>query len=193
MPDRRPTIRPTAIDGVRLIEPVVFGDDRGRFFEAWRDDRYRAGGLDVPFVQDNVSTSVRGVLRGLHVQEPYGQAKLVQVLVGEVFDVAVDVRVGSPTFGRWVGERLSGDNHRQLFVPAGLAHGFCTLSDVVVLTYKCSEYYHPEAEFSVAWDDPDLAIPWPIDDPILSEKDATAMRLVDVPVDRLPRWTGAAR
>lgn len=179
---------PTDIEGVVLIEPAVFGDARGYFFESWHSERYAAWGVPTTFVQDNVSRSARGILRGLHFQEPFSQGKLVQVLEGEVFDVAVDVRVGSPTFGRWVGERLSADNHRQLYIPPGMAHGFCVLSDHALFTYKCTELYHPEAELSIAWDDPAIGIDWPIDKPTLSKKDAAGLRLADCPRDRLPRW-----
>jgi dTDP-4-dehydrorhamnose 3,5-epimerase len=180
-------VEPTGIEGVRVIEPHVFGDARGFFFEAWHADRY--GDLDLPsrFVQDNVSRSRRGVLRGLHVQSPYPQGKLVQVLDGEVFDVAVDVRVGSPTFGRWVGYHLSGENHRQLFVAPGVAHGFCVVSESALLTYKCTEFYHPETELTIAWDDPAVGITWPVDQPILAPKDTGAPGLAEL-TGRLPRW-----
>jgi dTDP-4-dehydrorhamnose 3,5-epimerase len=182
-----------SVPGVLIIEPAVYGDARGSFFESWHQARYAAHGMPGSFVQDNVSRSVRGTLRGLHVQEPFGQAKLVQVLEGEVFDVGVDVRSGSPTFGRWVGERLSGENARQMFIPTGWAHGFCVLSDVALLTYKCTELYHAEAEFSIAWDDPAIGIAWPVSDPILSAKDASAARLRDIPTDRLPSWQPGPR
>jgi dTDP-4-dehydrorhamnose 3,5-epimerase len=179
---------PTDLPDVLRIEPKVFGDARGYFFETWQRDRYAELGLPREFVQDNVSRSQRGILRGLHLQEPYGQGKLVHVLDGEVFDVAVDVRVGSPTFGRWVGEVLSSDNHRQLYIPPGFAHGFCVTSDSALLQYKCTDLYHPETELSVAWNDPKLAIPWPVKEPVLSKKDAAASRLADIPQARLPRY-----
>jgi dTDP-4-dehydrorhamnose 3,5-epimerase len=140
------------------------------------------------FVQDNISKSSRNVLRGLHLQEPHGQGRLVQVLDGDVFDVAVDVRVGSPTFGQWVSERLTGTSHRQLFIPKGFAHGFCVLSDTAIFSYKCTDVYDPAAEFSIAWNDPTLAITWPITNPVLSAKDAEAKRLSEIPVDRLPHY-----
>jgi dTDP-4-dehydrorhamnose 3,5-epimerase len=181
-------VTPTELPDVLLIEPAVFGDARGYFFETWHRERYAEVGLPREFVQDNVSRSQLGILRGLHLQEPYGQGKLVQVLDGEVFDVAVDVRVGSPSFGRWVGERLSDHNHRQLYIPPGFAHGFCVLSDFALLVYKCTELYHPETEISVAWDDPALAIPWPVTKPVLSKKDASGIRLADIPKERLPRF-----
>ena len=179
---------PTALPEVLRIEPKVFGDARGYFFETWHRERYAELGLPREFVQDNLSRSQRGILRGLHLQEPYAQGKLVQVLEGAVFDVAVDVRVGSPTFGRWVSEVFSAENHRQLWVPPGFAHGFCVTSEAAVLSYKCTELYHPETELSVAWNDPGLAIPWPVQEPVLSKKDAAALRLADIPTERLPRY-----
>lgn len=181
-------VKPTELKSVLLIEPTVFGDARGYFFETWNRNRYSEHGVPREFVQDNVSRSARGILRGLHLQEPFGQAKLVQVLEGEVYDVAVDVRFGSPTFGRWVGERLSSDNHRQLFIPEGFAHGFCVLSESALLQYKCTELYHPETEIGLAWNDPELAIDWPVKDPLLSQKDAAAKRLRDIPREKLPRF-----
>lgn len=180
---------PTVLDGVVLIEPAVFSDARGFFVESWHQARYAELGVPSVFVQDNVSRSQQGTLRGLHLQEPYGQGKLVQVLDGEVFDVAVDVRVGSPTFGRWVGEHLSAENHRQIYIPPGFAHGFCVVSPSALFAYKCTESYHPETELAIAWNDPDLGITWPTIQPILSKKDAAALKLADVPSDRLPRWT----
>jgi dTDP-4-dehydrorhamnose 3,5-epimerase len=181
-------VMPTALPDVLRLEPSVFGDSRGYFFETWHRERYAAAGLPREFVQDNVSRSQRGILRGLHLQEPYAQGKLVQVLDGEVYDVALDVRFGSPTFGQWVGEILSSDNHRQLYVPPGFAHGFCVTSESALLQYKCTEVYHPETELSVAWNDPALGITWPVKDPVLSKKDASAKGLAEVPRDRLPRF-----
>jgi dTDP-4-dehydrorhamnose 3,5-epimerase len=186
------TCRRTALDGVLVIEPRVFGDPRGYFFESWHLERYRDLGIPETFAQDNVSRSVQGTLRGLHVQEPYAQGKLIHVLDGEVFDVAVDARVGSPTFGRWIGERLSSENHLQMYVPPGFAHGFCVLSASALLSYKCTERYHPEAELSIAWNDPGLAIAWPVDAPILSGRDASAPRLSAIASSRLPRWRADA-
>lgn len=182
------TCRPAAIPDVLILEPAVSGDRRGVFLESWRQERYAGLGIPADFVQDNVSQSVRGTLRGLHCQEPFGQGKLVQVLDGEVFDVAVDVRVGSPTFGQWVGVTLSSTNHQQLYIPQGFAHGFCVLSESAIFAYKCTEYYQPEAEFVVAWNDPDLAIAWPIGTAVLSPRDVRAPRLVSVPRERLPRY-----
>jgi dTDP-4-dehydrorhamnose 3,5-epimerase len=178
----------TQLPGVVSIEPRVFGDDRGYFLETWHKDRYAEAGLAHEFVQDNLSRSQQNILRGLHLQYPFPQGKLVQVFEGEVFDVAVDVRVGSPTFGRWFGQRLSGDNKRQLYIPEGLAHGFCVLSEHALLGYKCTERYHPETEISIAWDDPQLAITWPVSQPVLSGKDRAGVRLADLPLDRLPRY-----
>ena len=163
---------PTALPGVLQIEPVVHHDARGFFLETYRADRYREAGIDVTFVQSNHSRSVRGTLRGLHWQDPpHAQAKLIRVVVGEVFDVAVDVRPGAPTFGRWVGVTVSAANFRQLFIPAGFAHGFCVLSDVAELEYQCSDVYDAASERGLRWDDPDLAIEWPVATPIISERD----------------------
>lgn len=176
------------VPGVRLVEPDVFGDARGFFMESYNTARYATHGIAETFVQDNVSRSVRGVLRGLHLQHPFSQAKLVSVLEGAVFDVAVDVRVGSPHFGKWVGAELSADNRRQLYVPAGFAHGFQVISESALFVYKCSELYHPEADLSVAWDDPDIGIEWPLADAQLSRKDAEASRLSQIPASRLPSF-----
>jgi dTDP-4-dehydrorhamnose 3,5-epimerase len=176
----------TELPGVLVITPDVYGDDRGYFVETWRSRRYAELGLPESFVQDNLSMSRRGILRGLHLQHPNGQGKLVQVVHGEVFDVAVDVRVGSPTFGRWVGTVLSRDNHKQVWVPPGFAHGFCVMSGMALFSYKCSEVYHRDSEIGVAWDDPELGIEWPVREPELSRKDAEFPRLSDIPRDRLP-------
>jgi dTDP-4-dehydrorhamnose 3,5-epimerase len=172
----------TGLPGVVLIEPRVHGDSRGFFLETFHAERYAAAGVAGPFVQDNWSRSVRGTLRGLHFQEPDAQGKLVQVVAGSVYDVAVDVRRGSPTFGRWVGYELGGENKRQLWVPPGFAHGFVVLSEVADFLYKCTALYRPEAERAVLWNDPDLAIAWPIAEPLLSARDAAAPRLADAPV-----------
>jgi len=178
---------------VIIIEPKLFGDARGYFVETWNQARYLASGMPATFVQDNVSKSTRGVLRGLHFQNPKSQGKLVTVLEGEVFDVAVDVRLGSPTFGRWVGVVLSGDSKRQVFLPPGFAHGFCVTSDWALFTYKCTELYAPEAEHGIAWNDPDLGIRWPVALPTLSAKDSTFGRLRDLPRNELPVYRGVAR
>jgi dTDP-4-dehydrorhamnose 3,5-epimerase len=176
----------TTVPGVIVLEARVFSDARGTFFESYRADAYAALGVLSTFVQDNVSISRRGVLRGLHFQHPRGQAKLVQVVRGEVFDVAVDVRLGSPTFGQAVWATLSESNHRQMFMPPGFAHGFLVTSDEAVVVYKCGEYYTPECEHSLRWNDPALAIPWPECTPILSAKDEAAPLLSAVPRDSLP-------
>ena len=161
----------TKIAGVLIIEPDVHGDARGFFLETGQQERYAAYGLPAHFVQDNLSFSRRGVLRGLHYQDPNPQGKLVYVLQGEVFDVAVDIRRDSPTFGQWVGVTLSGENKRQFYIPPGLAHGFCVTSETALFTYKCTDYYNPRAEHGIAWNDPDIGIEWPVRDPVLSEKD----------------------
>jgi dTDP-4-dehydrorhamnose 3,5-epimerase len=177
---------PTDLPEVKIIEPRVAGDARGYFLETFQQARYEEAGIGGPFVQDNVSFSSRGVLRGLHFQHPHAQGKLVHVLQGEVFDVAVDIRRGSPTFGRWVGVSLSSENHRQLWVPPGFAHGFCVTSATALLAYKCTDYYHPEAEGSIRWDDPAIGIAWPLERPTLSERDAAAPLLSEWLAPRLP-------
>lgn len=178
----------TEIPGVLVIEPRVHADARGYLFESWSRERYASAGVAAAFVQDNVSLSVRGTLRGLHFQWPHAQGKLVQVLRGEVFDVAVDIRDGSPTFGRWVSRCLSDRNRQQLYIPPGLAHGFQVLSDEAVLAYKCTEYYRADCEATIAWNDPELGIAWPIADPTMSDKDRSATRLRDLPAARRPRF-----
>ncbi|HKP63083.1 MAG TPA: dTDP-4-dehydrorhamnose 3,5-epimerase [Polyangiales bacterium] len=178
----------TILEGVVALEPKVFGDARGYFLETWHRDRYAELGVASDFVQDNLSRSQRGILRGLHLQNPHAQGKLVQVFEGEVFDVAADVRVGSPTFGRWIGQFLSGANKRQLWIPEGFAHGFCVLSEHALLGYKCTEVYHPETELTIAWNDRSLNIQWPLDKPLLSAKDEAGLQLADIPQDRLPRY-----
>ncbi len=175
------------LPGVLVVEPKVYRDDRGHFVEAWSQARYEAAGLPMPFVQDNLSVSRRGVLRGLHLQNPHGQGKLVMVLQGSVFDVAVDVRVGSPHFGQWYGVELSGESGRQLYIPPGFAHGFAVTSAEAVFLYKCTTTYRPDCELSVRWDDPALGIAWPVADPVLSPKDAQAPLLNEIAPDRLPR------
>lgn len=168
----------TDIAGVLIIEPKVFGDERGFFQETFHAQRYREQtGIDLDFVQDNHSRSGRGVLRGLHLQRQHPQGKLVRVSRGTVWDVAVDVRAGSATFGRWVGVELSDHNHRQFYVPPGLAHGFCVLSEVADFQYKCTEYYYPDDEMGIHYADPELAVGWPIDDPVVSARDAQNMSL----------------
>lgn len=165
----------TDIEGIVIVEPKVYGDERGYFFESFNAERFLAEtGVEVTFVQDNESLSKRGVLRGLHFQrEPYAQAKLVRVVRGRVLDVAVDIRKDSPTFGRYVAVELSGENHRQMFIPKGFAHGYIALEDDTVFQYKCDEYYHPEVEDGIAWNDPQIGIEWPLSDNeiTLSDKD----------------------
>lgn len=170
----------TPLAGVLILEPKVFGDERGFFMETWSRQRYREAGIDADFVQDNLSSSSHGVLRGLHFQNPRAQGKLVHVLAGEVFDVAVDLRQGSPTFGRWHGVVLSGANKRQYWVPPGFAHGFCVTSESALFAYKCTELYAPQHEKSIRWDDPALAIDWPVATPQVSDKDRLAPLLADI-------------
>jgi len=177
--------RPTAIPDVVLVEPQVFGDARGFFFESFNQRKFEAAiGRPAPFVQDNHSRSGRNVLRGLHYQLPHPQGKLVRVVAGEVFDVAVDLRRGSPTFRRWVGEVLSAENKRQMWVPEGFAHGFLVLSEAAEFLYKTTDYYHPESDHCIRWDDPDLAIAWPLAGatPVVAAKDAAGGRLADAPL-----------
>lgn len=178
----------TPLEGLLVIEPQVFGDQRGFFLESYQKQRYIEAGVGVDFLQDNVSFSQRDTLRGLHFQYPRGQAKLVQVMQGEVFDVAVDIRYGSPTFGQWYGVTLTAQNRRQMFVPEGFAHGFCVLSDTALFMYKCSDYYVPDDEGGICWDDPELAIEWPVKRPILSEKDQCFAPLREMATDRLPSY-----
>jgi len=161
----------TALPGVLIIEPRVFGDQRGFFLETFQVDRYREAGIDLPFVQDNHSRSQRGVLRGLHLQRTRPQGKLVSVSCGAVYDVAVDIDPASATCGQHVGVELSDDNHCQLWIPPGYAHGFCVLSDVADFQYKCTDFYFPDDESGLLWNDPDASIPWPIKTPALSDKD----------------------
>jgi dTDP-4-dehydrorhamnose 3,5-epimerase len=178
----------TDIDGVLIFEPRAFTDDRGTFMETYHLERYAANGVATGFCQDNLSVSRKDTLRGLHYQHPQPQAKLVQVLQGEVVDVAVDIRRGSPTFGRSVVTVLSEANHRQMFIPEGFAHGFCVTSERALFVYKCSRLYAPDCEGGVLWCDPDLAIPWPVAEPLLSPKDQRFPRLAEIPTDRLPSY-----
>ena len=175
----------TKLDGLVVIEPDVFGDDRGFLVETYRGDLWHELGVDVDFVQHNHSRSVRGTLRGLHFQTEPGQAKLVRCSSGRIFDVAVDLRRDSPTFGQWEGHELDVQAHRQLLIPIGFGHGFCVLSDTADVDYQLSSYYDPATESGIAWDDPEVGVEWPIDDPRLSERDKTAPKLADVR-DALP-------
>lgn len=176
----------TALPGVKLIKPRIFGDGRGTFLETWQQERYAAQGLPHTFVQDNVAFSRKGVLRGLHYQWPEPQGKLTMVLYGDVFDVAVDIRIGSPTFASWVGERLSGENGHQLWIPEGFAHGYLVLSDVAVFAYKCTRAYIPGAQRGIRWDDPAIGIEWPAQGLTLSSRDASAPFLMHVLPEALP-------
>lgn len=178
----------TPLPGVLLIEPVAFGDPRGFFVETHHDKRYREAGIDVDFVQDNHSRSRQGVLRGLHYQLAHPQGKLVRVALGTVLDVAVDIRKGSPTFGHTYSTILSDENHRQLYIPPDFAHGFCVLSEVADFIYKCTDYYYPEDQWGIAWNDPDLEIDWQLRDVLLSDKDQQNPRLRDCAPDTLPSY-----
>ena len=172
-----------SIPDVKLIEPDVFGDSRGFFMETFRADLFKEAGISMDFVQDNMSSSRKGVLRGLHFQKaPFAQGKLVRVVAGEVFDVAVDLRKGSPWYGKWVGDTLSAENKRSLYIPPGFAHGFCVVSEQAVCHYKCTEFYHPEAEGGLRWNDPTVAVEWPLPDiaKITSAKDEKAPFLSEI-------------
>jgi dTDP-4-dehydrorhamnose 3,5-epimerase len=182
----------TRLPGVVVLEPAVYGDERGFFMETWNRRRYEGFGVPTDFVQDNLSYSKKGVLRGLHFQNPNAQGKLVSVLQGEVFDVAVDVRLGSPNFGEWVGVALSAENKRQLYVPEDFAHGFLVTSETALFSYKCTDYYNPRAEHSLLWNDPGLGIDWPLKSPMLSAKDGSGPRLEEIPTEKLPRYSEAS-
>jgi dTDP-4-dehydrorhamnose 3,5-epimerase len=179
---------PTKIPGVFIFEPKVFGDSRGFFMETWNFERYAQAGLKARFVQDNLSRSAKGVLRGLHYQYPKSQGKLVSVVEGEVFDVAVDIRHGSPTFGQWEGVLLSAENKRQFYVPEGFAHGFVVLSEHALFSYKCTETYEPKNELTILWNDPAIGIQWPVMEPMLSARDAQGVPLRSIPVEKLPPY-----
>jgi dTDP-4-dehydrorhamnose 3,5-epimerase len=180
-------VLPTDLSGVVLVDPVVHRDSRGFFLETYNERRYREAGIAATFVQDNHSRSGRGTVRGLHFQVRRMQGKLVRAVAGEMFDVAVDVRRGSPTFGRWVGATLSAENFRQIYIPPGFAHGFCVLSEVGEVEYKCTELYEAADELVIAWNDPQIGIRWPAAEPLLSAKDKAAPRLAEV-LDRLPSY-----
>jgi len=169
-----------------IIEPTVFPDNRGFFMETYHQGRYADGGIDATFVQDNYSHSQRGTLRGLHYQLRHAQAKLIYVINGEIFDVAVDIRRGSPTFGHWVGETLSAENRRQIYIPPGFAHGFCVVSEEADVIYKCSDFYAPGDEYGISWADPEVAIAWPLEDVVLSDKDGRNPRLAAAAEEVLP-------
>lgn len=180
----------TNLPGCAVIEPQVHGDARGFFYESFHAEKYRKLGLDLHFVQSNVSRSARGVLRGLHYQYPHPQGKLVSVLEGEVYDVAVDIRRGSPAFGRWAAAILSADNKRHFWIPEGFAHGFVVLSDYATFSYQCTALYDHAADACIRWNDGDIAIDWPVSAPLLSDKDQRAPLLRDVAPERLPEFTG---
>jgi len=182
----------TTLPGVLVIEPAVFADARGDFMETFNARRYAEHGIAGPFVQDNQSISVPDVLRGLHFQNPNPQDKLVQVVRGAVFDVAVDIRVGSPTFGRWTGAELSDENRRQMYIPGGFAHGFCVTRGPAVFAYKCTSFYDPAAEQTIAWNDPEIGVDWPVRRPIVSDRDSAAPNLRDLDPEALPRFSAAA-
>ncbi|MCH9699728.1 MAG: dTDP-4-dehydrorhamnose 3,5-epimerase [Gammaproteobacteria bacterium] len=177
----------TALPGVKLIETDCYPDERGYFKETWNQLRYMEAGIRESFVQDNLSFSNANVLRGLHYQNPQGQGKLVSVMQGEIFDVAVDIRADSYYFKQWVGVNLSHTNHRQLYIPPGFAHGFCVLSETALVSYKCTSQYLKLAEYCIRWDDPQLAIDWPVTEPIVSEKDAAGYFLESLPADAVPK------
>jgi dTDP-4-dehydrorhamnose 3,5-epimerase len=178
----------TSLPGCVVIEPQVFGDSRGFFYESYNEAKYREAGIDRKFVQSNVSRSARGVLRGLHYQWPHPQGKLVSVLEGEVYDVAVDIRRGSPTFGQWAGVMLTAENHRHFWIPEGFAHGFCVVSEFATFSYPCTDLDDAKADGSIRWNDVAIGIDWPISGPLLSDKDGKASLLADVPADRLPEY-----
>ncbi|MBN2060420.1 MAG: dTDP-4-dehydrorhamnose 3,5-epimerase [Deltaproteobacteria bacterium] len=177
-----------SIPGVILIEPDIFKDDRGFFMETYNKNRYSEMGIEKVFVQDNHSRSQKDIIRGLHYQLVHPQGKLVYVIKGKILDVAVDIRQGSPTFGRWTGDVLSDQNRQQLYIPEGFAHGFCVLSDMADVIYKCTEVYHPDDEYGILWSDPGINITWPIQDPILSEKDRRNPPLGDIGREFLPGY-----
>jgi dTDP-4-dehydrorhamnose 3,5-epimerase len=180
-------VTPTEIPEVLIVDPQVHRDPRGFFVETYHEERYADAGIRGPFVQDNHSCSERGILRGLHLQTERPQGKLLRVLTGEIFDVAVDVRVGSPTFARWVGVSLTGEGFRQLWVPPGFAHGFCVVSERAEVEYKCTDLYHPQSELTVMWNDPQIGIEWRVENPQLSAKDQAGVSL-DEAMERLPRF-----
>ena len=179
--DKIMKVEQTKLDGVLLVTPNVFGDDRGFFMETYNQQKAQELGLPIKFVQDNHSKSSKGVLRGLHYQNPQWQGKLVRVIQGEIFDVTVDIRQKSPSFGEWVGVYLNEENKQQLYVPEGFAHGFVVTSETAEVIYKCTSLYAPEQEGSILWNDPEIGIEWPIEAPQLSEKDKNATRLNDIP------------
>ena len=178
----------TSIKGILIIEPVTFRDKRGFFMETYNRNRYNASGINATFVQDNLSCSLKNTVRGLHFQIKHPQAKLIQVITGEIFDVAVDLRPGSATFGKWTGILLSDENRLQVFVPEGFAHGFCVLSEFALFYYKCSDFYAPDDEGGIIWSDPDIGIEWPVENPFISEKDKQYQKLSGLTAEQLPSF-----
>jgi dTDP-4-dehydrorhamnose 3,5-epimerase len=178
----------TDLPGCLIIEPQVHGDARGFFYESFNAEKYKNAGLDLRFVQSNVSRSARGVLRGLHYQWPHPQGKLVNVLEGEVYDVAVDIRIGSPTFGRWAAIMLTAENKRHFWIPEGFAHGFAVVSEFATFSYQCTELYHGASDAGIRWNDAEIAIDWPLGAPLLSAKDQRTPFLSDVPFEKLPKF-----
>ena len=177
-----------SIEGILIIEPKTFKDKRGFFMETYNQKRYNESGINATFVQDNLSYSLKNTLRGLHFQNEHPQAKLIQVISGEIFDVAVDLRPSSFTFGKWTGVHLSDENRRQVFIPEGFAHGFCVLSEFALFYYKCSDFYAPDDEGGIIWSDPDIGIKWPVINPIISEKDKQYHKLSGLNADQLPSF-----
>ncbi len=180
----------TSLEGIIIIEPPIFKDNRGFFSETYHEKKYKEAGIGTTFVQDNHSNSKNGVLRGLHYQLRYPQGKLIYVLRGSIFDVAVDIRQGSPNFGKWIGFNLSEENKRQIYIPNGFAHGYYVLSKESDVIYKCTTFYNPEDEFGIRWDDPELEIDWPGQEPIISEKDSKYPFLSQIEKRHLPVWNG---
>jgi len=178
----------TSIGGILIIETRTFKDKRGFFMETYHQKKYNTYGINATFVQDNLSYSLKNTLRGLHFQMKHPQAKLIQVISGEIFDVAVDLRPGSDTFGKWTGIHLSDENRRQVFLPEGFAHGFCVLSEFALFYYKCSDFYTPDDESGIIWSDPDIGIEWPVINPIISEKDNQYHKLIDLTAEQLPSF-----
>lgn len=178
-------VHPTDIESVLVIEPQIFEDDRGCFLETYQAQRFKSAGLDHTFVQDNLSISLKNTLRGLHFQVTRPQAKLIQLISGEIYDVAVDLRRGSRTFKRWVGIHLSDRKKQQIFIPEGFAHGFCVLSDHAHVAYKCSDYYYPDDESGILWSDPAIGIDWPLKNPIISDKDSQLPCITEIPPEKL--------
>jgi len=183
-------VEATDLPGVLIVQPDRFGDSRGFLMETYHRARYAEHGIGADFVQTNASLSSRGVLRGLHFQSPRAQGKLVSVLQGEIFDVAVDIRLGSPTFGKWLGVLLSEGNRKQIYIPPGFAHGFCVIADRSLVAYGCTDYYVREAEWALSWSDPAIGIAWPFAEPILSDRDARAPTLSQFDQARLPKFHG---